>query len=200
MDTTAYHEETKGTKIAKESRYKEHLRALRILRAVVISVCSIVLLGRAVVSAETIDRVLAVVTGQLITLSDVTAARDLGLQSADGTPDPIRAVLVKLIDRELILAEVDRYAPPEPSTDAVDREVQRVRERFPSQAALDAALARSGIDQRHLREMLRDDLRIRTYLDQRFATAADRREALVEEWLAGLRRRGDISDLYLSAR
>jgi hypothetical protein len=82
----------------------------------------------------------------------------------------------------------------------VDREVQRVRERFPSQAALDAALARSGIDQRHLREMLRDDLRIRTYLDQRFATAADRREALVEEWLAGLRRRGDISDLYLAAR
>jgi len=150
--------------------------------------------------AETIDRVLAVVAGQLITLSDVTAARELGLQSADGTPDPIRAVLVKLIDRELILAEVDRYAPPEPSTDAVDREVQRVRERFPSPAALDAALARSGIDQRRLREMLRDDLRIRTYLDQRFATAADRREALVEEWLAGLRRRGDISDLYLSAR
>jgi hypothetical protein len=199
MDTTAYHEETKGTKIAKESLYKKRLRAFRVRRAFVISVCSIVLLGCAVVSAETIDRVLAVVGGQLITLSDVTAARDLGLQSADGTPDPIRAVLVKLIDRELILAEVDRYAPPEPSTDAVDREVQRVRERFPSQAALDAALARSGIDQRHLREMLRDDLRIRTYLDQRFATAADRREALVEEWLAGLRRRGDVSDLYLSA-
>ena len=163
------------------------------------SVCWIVSLA-CVVSAETIDRVLAVVAGQLITLSDVTAARELGLQSADGTPDPIRAVLVKLIDRELILAEVDRYAPPEPSTDAVDREVQRVRERFPSPAALDAALARSGIDQRRLREMLRDDLRIRTYLDQRFATAADRRQALVEEWIAGLRRRGDVSDLYLSVR
>ena len=163
------------------------------------SVCWVVSLA-CVVSAETIDRVLAVVTGQLITLSDVTAARDLGLQSADGAADPIRAVLVKLIDRELMLAEVDRYAPPEPSTDAVDREVQRVRERFPSQAALDAALARSGIDQQHLRETLRDDLRIRTYLDQRFATAADRKQALVEEWIAGLRRRGDVRDLYLSGR
>src|SRR5258706_9514606 len=120
--------------------------------------------------AETIDRVLAVVSGQLITLSDVTAARDLGLQSADGAPDPIRAVLVKLIDRELVLAEVDRYAPPEPQTDAVDREVQRVRERFPSQAALDATLARSGIDQQQLRETLRNNLPIRTYLAQRFAT------------------------------
>src|SRR6266705_1003447 len=69
--------------------------------------------------AETLDRVLAVVAGQLITLTDVTAARDLGLQSADGASDPVRAVLTKLIDRELVLAEVERYAPPEPTADAV---------------------------------------------------------------------------------
>ena len=31
----------------------------------------------------------------------------------------------KLIDRELVLAEVDRYAPPEPAADAVDREMER---------------------------------------------------------------------------
>jgi hypothetical protein len=150
--------------------------------------------------AETIDRVLAVVAGQLITLSDVTAARDLGLQPADGAPDPIRAVLSRLIDRELMLAEVDRYAPPEPSAEAVDREVQRVQARFPSTAAVNAVLARSGIDEKHLRETLRQDLRMRAYLDQRFATAAERRQALVEEWMVGLRRRGDVSDLYLSAR
>ena len=148
--------------------------------------------------AETIDRVLAVVAGQLITLSDVTAARDLGLQSADGAADPVRAVLTKLIDRELVLAEADRYAPPEPTSDAVDREVERVRARFPSQAAFDAALARSGIDEKHLRETLRQDLRMRAYLDQRFVAAADRRSALVDEWMAGLRRRGDVIDLYLS--
>src|SRR6267378_4134529 len=83
-------------------------------------------------SAETIDRVLAVVAGQLITLTDVTAARDLGLQSADNAADPVRAILSKLIDRELILAEVDRYAPPEPTADAIDREVERIRARFSS--------------------------------------------------------------------
>lgn len=150
--------------------------------------------------AETIDRVLAVVAGQLITLSDVTAARDLGLQSSDGAADPVRAVLTKLIDRELMLAEVDRYAPPEPTSEAVDREVQRVRARFPSQAAFDAALARSGIDEKHLRETLRQDLRMRAYLDQRFVAAADRRSALVDEWMTGLRRRGDVIDLYLPRR
>jgi len=157
------------------------------------------LLAASVVGAETIDRVLAVVGGQLITLTDVTAATDLGLQTTEGAADPVRGVLSKLIDRELALAEVDRYAPPEPTAAMVDREVERVRQRFPSSAAFDAALARSGIDEKHLRETLRQDLRMRAYLDQRFTAAADRREAVIDDWLAGLRRRAEIVDLYLSA-
>jgi hypothetical protein len=150
--------------------------------------------------AETIDRVLAVVAGQLITLSDVTAASDLGLQSADAAADPVRAVLDKLIDRELVLAEVDRYAPAEPTVEAVDREVERVRQRFPSAAAFDAALARSGIDEVHLRETLRQDLRMRAYLDQRFSTSAAQRVPAITEWMTGLRRRGGVVDLYLAGR
>lgn len=149
-----------------------------------------------VASAETVDRVLAVVSGQLITLTDVMAARDLGLQTPDGGPDPVRAILTKLIDRELILAEVERYAPPEPTADAVDREVQRVRARFASSQALDAALARSGIDEQHLRETVRQDLRMAAYMNQRFTAAEDRRRAAIDEWMAGLRRRADVIDLY----
>jgi hypothetical protein len=163
-------------------------------------ICLTVFLGATVASAETIDRVLAVVAGQLITLTDVTAARDLGLQCADDAADPVRAILSKLIDRELILAEVDRYAPPEPAADAVDREVERVRARFPTADGLTAAFARSGIDERHLRETLRQDLRIRAYLDQRFTSAQNRRQALMDDWMAGLRRRGEVVDLYLSVR
>jgi hypothetical protein len=150
--------------------------------------------------AEVIDRVLAVVSGDLITLSDVTAARDLGLQSAGGAPDPTRAILSKLIDRELVLAEVERYGPPEPSAEAIDEEVRVVRARFPSADAYRAALTRSGIDEAHVRETLRQDLRIRAYEDQRFASAGDRRQALVDEWIVALRRRASISDLYTVGR
>ncbi len=153
-----------------------------------------------VVAAETIDRVLAVVAGQLITLTDVTAATDLGLQSADGAADPVRAVLSKLIDRELVLAEVDRYAPAEPTAEAVDREVQRVRQRFSSPEAFDSALARSGIDEAHLRETLRQDLRMRAYLDQRFSVSPDQRLNAINDWMTGLRRRGGVIDLYLAGR
>ena len=153
-----------------------------------------------IASAETIDRVLAVVAGQLITLSDVVAARDLGLQSADGGADPVRVVLTKLIDRELVLSEVERYAPPEPSADAVGREVERVRARFEAPQALEAALTRSGIDEKHLRETLRQDLRIVAYMNQRFSASDDRRKAAIDEWMAGLRRRADVIDLYLAGR
>jgi len=161
---------------------------------------AIVVVAASGLRAETIDRVLAVAAGNLITLTDVMAARDLQLQTADGAADPIRAILTKLIDRELVLFEVERYAPPEPSAAEIDREVERVRARFGSASELDAALRRSGIDEKHLRETLRQDLRIRAYLDQRFAAAADRRTAMVEEWMAGLRRRGDVIDLYLPGR
>jgi hypothetical protein len=153
-----------------------------------------------VAHAETIDRVLAVVSGQIITLTDVTAARELGLQSAEGAADPVRAILTKLIDRELVLAEVDRYAPQEPTAEAVDRELQRVRARFPSPAALDAVLARSGIDEQHLRETLRQDLRVAAYMDQRFTAPEDRRQSAIAEWMSGLRRRADVIDLYRGDR
>jgi hypothetical protein len=152
----------------------------------------------AALRAEVIDRVLAVVGGQLITLTDVIAARDLRLVAPPTGADPTRDLLSKLIDRELVLAEVERYAPPEPTADAVDAEVRRVRARFDSDEAFAAALVRSGIDEKHLRETLRQDLRIRAYLDQRFSTATEQRARLVDEWMAGLRRRGGVIDLYLS--
>ena len=163
--------------------------------------CALLLVaGSGVSRAETIDRVLAVVAGQIITLTDVTAARDLRLETSDGAADPVRAVLSKLIDRELVLAEVERYAPAEPTEDAIESELARVRANFASQPDLDDALARSGIDDKYLREILRRNLRIRAYMEQRFAAGGDRRQEVADQWMAGLRRRADIIDLYLPSR
>jgi hypothetical protein len=186
---TVFHE---GTKILKNTKMKNSILVIFVILRVFVMSRSL--------DAEIIDRVLAVVAGQLITLSDVIAARDLGLQTAEGAADPIRGILSKLIDRELIVAEVDRYAPPEPTSEAIDRETGRIRMRFPSGEAFVATLERSGTDEKQLREIVRQDLRIRAYLDQRFASAQERRQALMDDWLSGLRRRGDVVDLYLSGR
>jgi hypothetical protein len=180
-----------------ERRHSAHsLRA----RVTMVLVAIFLLVARAPVGAEVIDRVLAVVSGRLITLSDVNAASELGLVAPQAAADPIRDVLSRLIDRELQLAEVDRYAPPEPSAADLDREVQAVEARFGSQGLFDAALARAGIDLPTLREWLRNDFRIRAYLDQRFSAGQARRQQTIDEWTAGLRRRADIIDLSLVDR
>jgi hypothetical protein len=159
-----------------------------------------VLAFAAVSHAETIDRVLAVVSGQVIMLSDVNAARELGLRTPvdAGSADPIRPMLNALIDRQLVLTEVERYSPAEPAADAIEREMARVRGRFATAEAFASALARSGITEKDMREILRQDLRIAAYLDQRFAAAQARRQALMDDWLAGLRNRSEIVDLYLT--
>ncbi len=140
-------------------------------RRILCALCSLLLLSGATGSgagAEIIDRVLAVVAGNLITLSDANAVIDLHLMAFEEGADQIRQILPRLIDRALMLAEVERYAPPEPDADAVNRQVVTARARFPTAQAFEAALARVGFDERHLREMLRQDLRIVAYLDQRF--------------------------------
>jgi len=175
---------------------RRSLRIGRSLRAFCLCCGLLTLPVATTVRAETIDRVLAVAAGHVIMLSDVTAALEFGWVTPDPSSDPVREVLSKLIDRELVLAEVDRYAPPEPSDEAVDREVATARARFPSASAYQAALARTGIDEKHLHETVRQNLRIRAYQDQRFTPANPRRQALIDEWVAGLRRRGDFVNLY----
>ena len=76
----------------------------------------IVLGAASVPRAEIIDRVMAVVGGQPITLSDVHAV--LLFRFVDppaGTRDPLAYALDRSIERTLMLAEVDRFQPPEPA-------------------------------------------------------------------------------------
>jgi len=182
-----------------QKRIVSRAAVLALLHFCILALLACFLLPRVAV-AETIDRVLAVVAGDLITLSDVNAATELGLVTPSGAADPIRDVLSQLIDRELELAEVERYAQPEPTAEAVDNAVQMVRARFATPQAFAAVLLRSGIDEQHLRGTLRENLRIRAYLDQRFATSAQPRQQLIDEWLAGLRRRAEILDVYAASR
>jgi hypothetical protein len=155
--------------------------------------------------AEIIDRVVAVVSGQVITKSDVDMAAAFG----------IAADLQALIDRTLMLSEVRRVAPPDPPAADVQSRLVRMRERFASPAAFTRALAASGVEESSLALFAADDLRLATYLDERFSAASqptdaeirqageaernrittERRQALIAAWLVELRRRADITVL-----
>jgi len=118
---------------------------------------------------EVIDRILAVVNRELITLSDVAAAIRLGFVSVPQQgSDPTRAVLDALIDRQLELGEANRYQPPEPAESQIQARMEAVRSRFNTPAAFAQALANSGVSEDQLMLRLREDLRIESYLNQRF--------------------------------
>ena len=123
-------------------------------------------------SAQVIDRVLATVNGQPITLSDARAAVALGLARSAPGPDAVSSVLPQLIERELVLVEANRYATPLPAADAVNLRLSEVRARFASEAAFREALESCAMTESRLRDRVRDDLRIAAYLDERFLAAA----------------------------
>ena len=126
-----------------------------------------------VVQPELLDRTLALVGGQPITLSDVRAAVALGLVDADrSAPDQTAAVTRQLIDRELVLREVQRYAPATPTEAAVDARLEELRKRFADGAAFNRALDIQGFTDVRLRAWIRDDLRTQAYLAQRFVAAS----------------------------
>jgi hypothetical protein len=132
---------------------------------------------------EMIDRVLAAVEGRVITLSDVRTAVRLGLVNTDGVADVMAATLDRLIDRLVILAEVERYAPPEPDPDAIRKGVAAMRARIGSDQEVAAALRVAGLDEAALVQWARNDLRVAQYLRERFAGAADPSEEDVESYV-----------------
>ena len=185
---------------------------------------------------QVLDRVLAVIDGSPITLSDVNAAVRMGLVPAPASKaDPAREALEAVIDRRLQLIEVNRYLPPEPPAAAIDARLAETRQRFQTAEAFDAALEESGLTTAELRAAVRDSLRIDSYLEQRFGAGyqpgedevlayyranegaftrdgvrlpyndaraearqrliASRTATLVLDWIAGLRRRVDVTIL-----
>jgi hypothetical protein len=196
--------------------------------------CAFALAHGVSVRAQLIDRVLAVVAGEPITLSDVMGALRFGLvPQASPKEDPTQAALNALIDRQLQLIEVNRYLPPEPTEAAMQEHLAGIRARFTDEAAFEAALKETGLTVAQLRARVRDNLRIESYLQQRFGggyqpseeellrfyRANDfsrggavrpypevrdevrrrlieaRTASLVRDWIAGLRRRVDVTIL-----
>ncbi len=119
---------------------------------------------------EVLDRTLALVGGQPITLSDTRAVVALGL--IDPATGPTGDVVAQLITRELILREVQRYAPASPADSAVEARFAAIRQRFADPAAMAAVLEGHAFSEMRLRAWLRDDLRTEAYLAQRFASAS----------------------------
>ena len=141
---------------------------------------------------ELVERTVAIVGGSAITLGDVRTAMTLGLVETSDVSVATEA----LVQRALILREVERYAPPEPDAKTIDERISQISARVDA-GQLATTLSTGGFTSARLRAWVRDDLRIAAYLDQRFAAdGPERRQSLIEDWVADVRRRTPVVELW----
>jgi hypothetical protein len=117
---------------------------------------------------QLIDRVLARVGTNAVTMTDVRIALEVGLVDASGENRDAVA-LERTIDRQLHLDEVARFTPPEPPAEAVAEEVASMKMR--AGPGLSALMTSTGLDEDRLQQLARETLRIRAYIAQRFGTS-----------------------------
>jgi hypothetical protein len=138
-----------------------------------------------------LDRIVSRAGGHIITQSDIRRARALRLVD-DVSSD--QAVQRALETRLLILSELDRAAPLGGITPA---DVAARRAEWAASLGgsdrIGALLAPNGMTEGELEAWLRDDLRIRAYLNRQFGMLpqGDRQRA-VDEWIARLRQRAEL--------
>jgi len=132
---------------------------------------------------QLLDRVVARVNGTPVFLSDVRAAAGFGLVDGGAEADQAR----QLARRQVLLGEVGRFPPPEPSAADIGAEVARMKNRVQDAAAFQR---QHGLSDQQVQSMARDTLRIDAYLAQRFGSA--RPKDAVDQWMKDLEGRADV--------
>lgn len=116
------------------------------------------------------DRIVALVDGDPILLSDLDRAIGLGLLGSRPGADfaaERRRVLDLLVEQRLRYHEIERFGFQDVSVHAIEEQVERVRSRFPDEASFEKRLAELGLDSRQLRQLLARQLLTLAFVEER---------------------------------
>ena len=125
--------------------------------------------GRPALHLTLRDRILAVVDEDPILLSDVDRAITLGFverHPGESETDLRRRALDQLIDQRVRLHEVSRFGIEQVPVDQIEKQVQLIRSRFPSEEAFRARLAEVGLDLQDLRQLVARQLSVWIYFEE----------------------------------
>ena len=129
---------------------------------------------------EAIDRVLAVVDGEPVTLSEVVEAIAL---APNLSPSPsLEESLERLIDARLMEHEARRYPRQPPSEEETEVTLRALIDRFATPEDYRETLRRLGIAEDYLRKRVRRELVVERYVDRRFRPLVQVAQRDVEEY------------------
>ena len=150
------------------------------------------------VSAVTVDRIAAVLDEQVLTVSEVAQMAEVRFfpRAAGQSDDEYRrAILEALIAQALRLRDVERFGAPEIKADSIEARLQEIRVRFPSPADFEAALVRAELTLEDVRALIKRQLQVEVYIQERFAPLVSVSNEEIDEyyrgpWLAQRQERG----------
>jgi hypothetical protein len=122
-------------------------------------------------AAVTIDRIAAVIDGQVLTVSEITQMVELRFfpRLDESEEDYRREVLDGLISQALRYRDVERFGAQDISRDTIEARLVEIQRRFASQEDFDAALARTELTLDELRALVKRQLQVEAYIQERFA-------------------------------
>ena len=148
-------------------------------------------------AAVTVDRIAAVVDGQVITVSEITQMVEIRFfpplgSSAD---EHRREVLDALIAQALRFRDVERFGAQDITADAIEARVLEIRGRFATEEEFAAALGRAELTLDEVRALAKRQLQVEAYIQERFAplvfiTTEDIEEYYRTTWVVQRRERG----------
>ena len=126
------------------------------------------LLPGALARAELVDRIVAIIDREVVTLSEAEQASEIARARTGAAAAPLVSVVERLIESRLVEREVERFTGEPVSPEFVDGALQEVRARFSSETAFLEMLTRNGFSEEELRATLRRQIGVAQYLEQRF--------------------------------
>lgn len=125
-----------------------------------------------IAEAIVLDRVLAVVNGEIISLSEVESeliffdqvnpAPEKGFSDSD-----IQAGIQKLIDHKLLLAEAKRFDVEDPTPKQIQEKLEEIQKRFSTPGGFEKTLRQNAMTLEDLKQKIAEHLIVDRFIDQR---------------------------------
>ena len=122
--------------------------------------------------AATIDRVAALVDRQVLTVSEVSQMAEIRFfprTSGQSEADYRRFILDSLIAQALRFRDVERFGAEDVSKDSIEARLLQIQKRFASPEEFNAALQRAQLTLDEVRALVKRQLQVEGYIQERFA-------------------------------
>ncbi len=138
-------------------------------------------------AAVTVDRIAAVIDGQVLTVSEITQMVELRFFPRLGNSDDEyrREVLDALIAQALRYRDVERFGAQDIPLDTIAARLVEIQKRFPTEAEFAAALTRAELSLDELRALIKRQLQVEAYIQERFAPTVFVTNEEIDEYYRG---------------